>query len=277
MKLENRVALITGAGRGIGRAIAGAFAAEGAKLALAARTRAELDETARMVENAGAETLVVLADVTDESDVKAMVEQTLARFQTIDILVNSAGIAGPVGPVQANDVSEWVRTVQVNLIGSFLCCHAVLPVMLGQDRGRIVNLSGAGATNAWRDMSAYCSSKAAVVRLTETMSLELAETNVRVNVLGPGSVHTRMWEEILEGGTAAGNQELRERGEMVTTGGGASIDRAAELAVYLASDELGELNGRLISATSEGFPFSGETVQRIMSTEAFMIRRVELP
>ena len=276
MKLENRVALITGAGRGIGRAIAGAFAAEGAKLALAARTRAELDETARMVENTGAETLVVLADVTDESDVKAMVEQTLARFQTIDILVNSAGIAGPVGPVQANDVSEWVRTVQVNLIGSFLCCHAVLPVMLGQDRGRIVNLSGAGATNAWRDMSAYCSSKAAVVRLTETMSLELADTNVRVNVLGPGSVHTRMWEEILEGGTAAGNRELRERGELVTTGGGASIDRAAELAVYLASDELGELNGRLISATSEGFPFSGETVQRIMSTEAFMIRRVEL-
>ncbi len=276
MKLENRVALITGAGRGIGRAIAEAFAAEGAKLALAARTRAELDETARMVENAGAETLVVLVDVTDESDVKAMVDQTLARFQTIDILVNSAGIAGPVGPVQANDVSEWVRTVQVNLIGSFLCCHAVLPVMLGQDRGRIVNLSGAGATNAWRDMSAYCSSKAAVVRLTETMSLELADTNVRVNVLGPGSVHTRMWEEILEGGTAAGNQELRERGEMVTTGGGASIDRAAELAVYLASDELGELNGRLISATSEGFPFSGETVQRIMSTEAFMIRRVEL-
>jgi NAD(P)-dependent dehydrogenase (short-subunit alcohol dehydrogenase family) len=276
MKLENRVALITGAGRGIGRAIAGAFASEGAKLALAARTRAELDETARMVQNAGAETLVVLADVTDESDVKSMVEQTLARFQTIDILVNSAGIAGPVGPVQANDVSEWVRTVQVNLIGSFLCCHAVLPVMLGQDRGRIVNLSGAGATNAWRDMSAYCSSKAAVVRLTETMSLELAETNVRVNVLGPGSVHTRMWEEILEGGTAAGNRELRERGEMVTTGGGASIDRAAELAVYLASDELGELNGRLISATSEGFPFSGETVQRIMSTEAFMIRRVEL-
>ncbi len=276
MKLENRVALITGAGRGIGRAIAEAFAAEGAKLALAARTRAELDETARMVENAGAETLVVLVDVTDESDVKAMVDQTLARFQTIDILVNSAGIAGPVGPVQANDVSEWVRTVQVNLIGSFLCCHAVLPVMLGQDRGRIVNLSGAGATNAWRDMSAYCSSKAAVVRLTETMSLELAETNVRVNVLGPGSVHTRMWEEILEGGTAAGNQELRERGEMVTTGGGASIDRAAQLAVYLASDELGDLNGRLISATSEGFPFSGETVQRIMSTEAFMIRRVEL-
>ena len=276
MKLENRVALITGAGRGIGRAIAEAFAAEGAKLALAARTRAELDETARMVENTGAETLVVLADVTDESDVKAMVEQTLARFQTIDILVNSAGIAGPVGPVQANDVSEWVRTVQVNLIGSFLCCHAVLPVMLEQDRGRIVNLSGAGATNAWRDMSAYCSSKAAVVRLTETMSLELADTNVRVNVLGPGSVHTRMWEEILEGGTAAGNRELRERGELVTTGGGASIDRAAELAVYLASDELGELNGRLISATSEGFPFSGETVQRIMSTEAFMIRRVEL-
>ena len=276
MKLENRVALITGAGRGIGRAIASAFAAEGAKVALAARTRAELEETARLVRDAGADTMAVLADVTSEADVQAMVEQTLSRFSAIDILVNSAGISGPVGPLQGNDVSEWVRTVQVNLIGTFLCCRAVLPVMLGQDWGRIVNLSGAGATNAWRDMSAYCSSKAAVVRLTETLSLELADSNVRVNVLGPGSVHTRMWEEILEAGTAAGNQELQARGEMVTTGGGASIERAAQLAVYLASDELGALNGRLISATTEGFPFEEETIQRIMASEAFMIRRVEL-
>ena len=276
MKLEDRVALITGAGRGIGRAIAWAFASEGAKLALVARTERELRETARLVQELGAETEVVLADVTDDSDVQTMVDQALSRFSAIDVLVNSAGIAGPVGPVQGNDITEWVRTVQVNLIGTFLCCRAVLPVMLGQGRGRIVNLSGAGATNAWRDMSAYCSSKAAVVRLTETMALELAGTDVRVNVLGPGSVHTRMWEEILEAGAAAGNRELQERGEMVTSGGGASIDRAAELAVFLASDELGDLNGRLISATSEDFPFEQETVQRIMASEAFLIRRVEL-
>lgn len=276
MRLEGHTALITGAGRGIGRAIAMVFACEGAKLALAARSGGELEETARLVREAGAEAIVVTADVTDDAQVRTMVEQTLTRYSTIDVLVNSAGIAGPVGPMPENDVGQWVRTVQVNLIGTYLCCRHVLQVMLRQNRGRIVNLSGAGATNAWRDMSAYCSSKAAVVRLTETLALELEGTNIRVNVLGPGSVHTRMWDEILEAGTAAGNRELQERGELVTTGGGASIERAAELALYLASDESADLNGRLISATSEDFPFSPETLRQIKESEAFLIRRVEL-
>ncbi len=276
MRLEGQTALITGAGRGIGRAIAVAFATEGATVALAARSAGELEETAQLVRDAGAEANTMMADVTEEYQVQAMVDRALARYSTIDILVNSAGIAGPVGPLLENDVGQWVRTVQVNLIGTYLCCRYVLPVMLSQNRGRIVNLSGAGATNAWRDMSAYCSSKAAVVRLTETLALELEGSNVRVNVLGPGSVHTRMWDEILEAGTAAGNLDLQERGQMVTTGGGASIDRAAELAVYLASEESGDLNGRLISATSEDFPFAPETLRQIKDSEAFLIRRVEL-
>ena len=276
MRLEGQTALITGAGRGIGRAIAVAFATEGATVALAARSAGELEETAQLVRDAGAEANTMMADVTEEYQVQAMVDRALARYSTIDSLVNSAGIAGPVGPLPENDVGQWVRTVQVNLIGTYLCCRYVLPVMLSQNRGRIVNLSGAGATNAWRDMSAYCSSKAAVVRLTETLALELEGSNVRVNVLGPGSVHTRMWDEILEAGTAAGNLDLQERGQMVTTGGGASIDRAAELAVYLASEESGDLNGRLISATSEDFPFAPETLRQIKDSEAFLIRRVEL-
>ena len=276
MRLENRVALITGAGRGIGRAIALAFASEGARLALAARTSTELDETARQAQALGAETCVLLADVASQTDVEVMVAQTVDRFSTVDILVNSAGIAGPVGPLESNEVSQWIRTVQVNLIGTFLCCRAVLPVMLGQDRGWIINLSGAGATSSWRDLSAYCSSKAAVVRLTETLSLELAGTNVRVNALGPGSIHTRMWEELRDGGAAAGNRELHERGQRVTSGGGASMESAAKLAVFLASDETGELNGRLISATTEDFPFQEERIRQIMASDAFTIRRVEL-
>ena len=154
-RLLDRVALITGAGRGIGRAIALAYAREGARLALAARSRSELDETAQQVEALGAATCVVPTDVTEQSQVEDMVRRTLESFSTIDILVNNAGLAGPVGPLQDNDVSYWSRTILVNVIGVFLCCQAVLPVMISNNRGKVINLYGGRG----RNVSSYGASK----------------------------------------------------------------------------------------------------------------------
>ena len=146
MRLKDQVALITGAGRGIGRAIALAYAREGATLALAARTVSELEETAKQAEALGATTYVVTADVSDEPQVNRMVQVTLERFSKLDILVNNAGVPGPVGPLWENDVSYWIRTIEVNVTGVFLCCRAALPVMLANNRGKIINVYGGPRT-----------------------------------------------------------------------------------------------------------------------------------
>ena len=274
MKLQDKVALVTGAGRGIGQAIAVAFAREGARVALAARNEAELRETGSMVEAAGSVPLIVPTDVTDHAQVERLVDATVAQYSRLDILVNNAGISGPIGPLETNDVAAWIDTVTVNLTGIFLCCRAAIPVMLRQEVGKIINLSGAGATNAWSNMSAYCSSKAAVVRLTEVLALELEDKGITVNALGPGSVHTSMWDKMTEEAAQAGATLIHETGLRVTSGGGASIDECAELAVWLASAESGALSGRLISAATDDFRGLPPKIAEIMASEAYTLRRV---
>ena len=275
MQLKDKVALITGAGRGIGRAIAIAYAREGAQLALAARSLDELEETAQAAESLGAATCIIGVDVTDRAAVDEMARRSLARFGRLDILVNNAGIVGPVGALEDNDVESWIRTIQVNLVGTYLCCRAVIPALAAAGGGKIINLSGSGSTSAPYHLSAYGSSKAAIIRLTEILSLELADKNIQVNALGPGSIHTRMWEEITDRAQAAGDTELYEFGQQVTGGGGASIERAAELAVWLAGQASGDLSGRLVHAVTDDFPNLPPRIPDIMASDTYTLRRVE--
>ena len=271
-ELEGKTALITGAGRGIGQAIALAYAREGARLSLGARSVSELEETADECRKLDAEVLITPTDVTDVSQVEGLIAATVERYSTIDILINNAGIGGPIGVLQDNDLDAWINTVQVNLIGVYLSCRAVVPVMKRQNAGRIVNLSGAGAANAWANMSAYCSSKAAVVRLTEVLALELADTKITVNALGPGSVHTRMWDEMTEDAAKAGADLIHEVGLRVTSGGGASIDRCADLAVWLAGSGADGLSGRIISAFNDDFESLTPKIPEIMASNLYTMR-----
>ena len=271
-KLEGRAALITGGGRGIGRAIAQAYAAEGARLTLVARTAGELEETARLVnEQHGAEAITLVADVSNREEVDRAVNRTLAHYGAIDVLVNNAGNIGPVNTVWNSDPEDWARTIAIHLMGVFYGCHAVLPSMLERGRGRIVNMSGVGGPNT----TAYDAAKTAIVNLTENLALELRDTPITVNAISPGSIHTRMWEETRDLSLAIGDMATYQRGVQVTSGQGASIERAAALALFLGSDACGSLSGRLIRAFADPFEEFPDRVEEIMASESYLLRRVD--
>ena len=272
-RLQGRVALITGGGRGIGRAIARAYAAEGATLGLAARTNAELQATAEEIRaEFGSEVTTVVTDVRYREQVENAVSHTENRFGPIDVMVNNAGNTGEIGPLWKLDPERWANVITVHVLGTYYGCRAVIPGMLERGRGRIVNMSGVGGPND----TSYDAAKTAIVNMTENLSVELTGTGITVNAISPGSIHTRMWEEVRDMALAAGDMEMYEKGVQVTSGGGASIERAAQLAVFLGSDDCGELSGRLIRAALDTFEDIPARVKEIMASDALLLRRVEL-
>jgi NAD(P)-dependent dehydrogenase (short-subunit alcohol dehydrogenase family) len=275
MKLRDKVAIVTGAGRGIGKAIAIAFGREGANVVAASRTLSEVSDTAKEIEALGRQCLPLRADISSRDDVEDMVYKTLEMFGRIDILVNNAGMLGPIGPLHENNIDEWIKTVHVNLIGTFLCCRAVLPAMIRQRRGKIINLSGGGAAYPKPNFSAYACSKAAVVRLTETLAEEVKDYNIQVNAIAPGAIKTRMVKQIVEAGEAAGETALADA-RKVLEDGGAGFEPVTSLAVFLASDESDGLTGRLISAIWDDWrSLDKDEIKEIMRKGYYTLRRID--
>lgn len=274
MQLASKVCIITGGSRGIGKAIAKAFAREGADLVLASRTKSELEATRKEItDSCGVIVDIVATDVSQPGDVDKLVEHTLKRLGTIDVLVNCAGIYGPIGLATDSDSRKWLQAVEINLFGTFLCIKAILPAMMKKKRGKIVNLSGGGAVSPFPRFSAYSASKAAVVRLTETLAEEVREHNIDINAIAPGGVNTRLLDEVLAAGEAAGKdflqKSLRQKEE-----GGTPPEKSAELAVFLASSQSDGLTGRLLSAVWDNWKDIPGHLAKIMSSDIYTMRRI---
>ncbi len=191
MKLENRIAIITGGGRGIGRATALSFANEGADIVLAARTETEINSVAEEIKDMGRKTLPIVTDVQLKSDVESMVNKAFTAFGKIDILVNNAGVAihNPIPNIREED---WDLTMAVNLKGVFLCTQAVFGHMCEQEYGHIVNISSVSGKFGHVNGGAYCASKFAVNGFTETTNNEGRQYGVKASVVCPGPVDTKM-------------------------------------------------------------------------------------
>ena len=276
MRLKDKVAIITGGGRGIGEAIALAFAREGANLALAARTASEIEQVAQAIAALGRTACTIPADVSKSADVKRFVERAIDAYGKIDILVNAAGTYGPIGRLWEVDAQEWVRATEVNLFGTLYCCQAVLPGMMARRQGKIINFSGGGATAPLPRFTAYGVSKTAVVRLTETLAQEAQEFNIQVNAIAPGAVNTRMQDEVLAAGERAGDMLPRMRRLRETGEGSVPPERAANLAVFLASAASDSLTGRLIAAPYDGWEsWTADRIAALTELPWFTLRRLD--
>lgn len=273
--LEYRVAIVVGAGRGIGRSIALAFAGAGARLMLAARTGSELNSVAEDCRKLGAQAEFTIADISRWDDAKKLAAAGIDRYESVDVLVNCAGVYGPIGLLSESDPQAWTKAVEVNLFGTFHVCRAIVPHMRQRGQGKIILLGGGGATAPLPNFSSYAASKAGVARLGDTLAEELRESNVQVNVIAPGLVDTRLQDEVLAAGAKAGAlyEKIREARE--TGKDAVSPDVAAGLAVFLASAASGRLTGKLIAAPYDPWQEWAGKIDEINSTSLYTVRRLD--
>lgn len=243
---------------------------------LVSRTESEVAAVASRITARGGRAGAIAGDVSRPDDVERIASRTRTAFGPIDVLVNSAGVYGPIGPMWKADVEQWVDALKTNLVGTFLCCRTVLPEMIERRNGRIINLAGGGAASPVPRFSAYACSKAAVARLTETLAEEVREYGVSVNAIAPGLIDTKLQDRVLEAGPDAGDlfdriNRLRAEGK-----GGVSPEIPAALAVFLASDASAGLTGRLIAAPHDGWEkWDANKIERVMETPWFTVRRID--
>ena len=278
MKLANRNAIVTGGSQGLGRAIAEAFVREGASVLLCARDEACATETAETL-RAGVvrEGQLVIAEGCDVSlpeEVETLFRFGDEAFGTLHILVNNAGIYGPKGPTDEVDFDEWRRCVDINLYGTLLPCRAAMRRFKAAGYGKIVNLSGGGATNPMPNISAYAASKAAVVRLTETLALELQPFAVDVNAVAPGALNTRLLDEVLAAGPETVGADFYGRSLRQAKEGGVPLSLGADTCVYLASAESDGVTGKLISAKWDPWKRLHEYKAELGSSDIYALRRI---
>ena len=276
MKLKKLNALITGGSQGLGKTIAEYFLREGANVVLCARSEKDLlatrDELATKfpAQKVSAKT----CDVSNEKQVNELVAFALSELGSLGSLVLNAGVYGPMGPTESVSLDEWRRAIDINLFGVLLPSRAVIPYFKQAGRGKIVVLSGGGATNPLPNISSYAASKAAVVRLMETLAEELKSFHVDVNAIAPGALATRLVDEVLAAGPEKVGAAFFEKNKGWKEKGAVPLELGASLAVYLASAESDGITGKLISAQWDPWKDLQKHRDELANSDVYCLRRI---
>jgi NAD(P)-dependent dehydrogenase (short-subunit alcohol dehydrogenase family) len=277
MILEGRTCIVTGAAGGFGRRLVVRFWQEGASLLLTSRRNEALQALADSLPAApsgGQKVATFSGDLSETGVACRLVARAREEFATLTILVNNAAIQGPIGPIWDNDLREWESTFRINLFAPALLCALVLPWMLSKSYGKIINISGGGATAGRPRFSAYSSSKAGLVRLTETLAGEVGAAGIGINAIAPGVMYTGMLDEILaEGPDRAGPMEFEKTRRYVGRGD-AAIGKATDLATFLASSESDGITGKLISAVWDEWQDLPKHKAELRESDIYTLRRI---
>ncbi len=275
--LAGRTALITGASQGLGLEIARAYLDAGvAGICVCGRDRVALEGALvelRARAGPGQKVIGEVADVSSAQDVRRLVGVALSGLDGVTILVCNAGVYGPKGATGRTDWSQWVRTVEINLFGSVLPARELVEHFTGRGYGKIVQLSGGGATGPLPGLSAYAASKAGVVRFAETLAEELREHRVDVNAIAPGPLNTRMLDEVLCAGPERVGEDFYRRALEQQRGGGIPLCQGAKLAVFLGSCSSDGITGKLLSAVWDPWPQLPEHCEDLAS-DVYTLRRI---
>ena len=275
--LAGKVAIITGASEGLGFEIAKQFILQGASLCICSRDKRKISlaesELKKMVGKSQS-IFSMVVDVSDNNRCDEFIMDAINRYQGIDILVNNAGVYGPFGEVTQENWSDWIQALQINIFGSVYMSSRVIPIMKKNMKGKIIQLSGGGATNPLPFISAYACSKAAIVRYAETLAEELRDYNIDVNSIAPGPLNTRMLEMVLEAGPDTVGYDFYEKSKKQKATGGVSLEVGAKLAVFLASEKSNGISGKLISAVWDNWEIWPEHITELNSSDIYTLRRI---
>lgn len=277
MNLSGKVALITGANQGLGYEIARHFVSQGASVMLCARDEEKLikvkNDLSLLIKN---KNLVCIqkTDISDYDQVNHLIEKTILQFKKIDIFVANAGIYGTKGHIDEVNWFEWSKTIDINLKGAVLCTQCILPFMKKNKKGKIIFISGGGATKPMPGLSAYAASKAAIVRFAETLAEELRPFNIDVNAVAPGALNTRLLDEALTAGPKKIGEKFYQQLLKQKQEGGTALSIGAELCVFLASTNSDGITGKLISAVWDPWKKLPDYLEELKQTDIYTLRRI---
>jgi len=272
--LDGQVAVVTGGGRGLGRAFGIGLARAGARVAIVARTANQVDEGARMIRDAGGTAAAIVADVADPAGVSAMLREVERTLGPVDILVNNAGAGGPFGPTWEGNGDEWWRAFEVNVRGPFLTSHAVLPGMMARGCGRIINIASGAGTRPIPYMSAYVTSKCALIRFSEVLAAETQQYGVSIFAVQPGTVKTAMVQDVLN--TPDSERWFPWLRQILDSGQDVTTEPATNLVLYLASGKADALSGRFFMVPDDPAEVVARAEQ-VRRDELYTMRMRRLP